>query len=1256
MKKLWPLILTMVMVIASCDKYSEGEYEPIYVHDISVNGNSVTIRANVNETYLNLYGFEVGAVCGTSSDVFRGQYDAIHADVSHYNERGGYLFELYDLPSGACYIRPYVYNEQNGTGKYNEAIRVEISGIADPVDEAGFRDLSYHESANCYIVSQEGRYKFKAVKGNSDERLDVYSADVLWESFGTDIAPSAGDLIPYVEYADFNQDGYFEIHFVATDLKGNAVIAARNMSGEIVWSWHVWMTDQPHEQVYYNDAGTMMDRNLGATSATPGDVGALGLLYQWGRKDPFLGSSSISLSVEAVATQMWPSPEWSDPYFGRIEYTIANPMTCIITDSDWLYMEDGMIDHSRWFVNKTIYDPCPKGWRIPDGYEDGIWNKAIDISIRRATYDFINCGMNLSGIYGEDSMIWYPTAGLRSREYGDLSYIGQDGRYWSCGMTEPVVNGVHYDFAMLITRDGRVEPALSHGPWLHGDAYSVRCQKDQGETSGSEESVSWILHGSNGDITMTKDGDRYVANDVLFPDPTVASNGRPDNKFQIHNSLGTSYGAEKSMTVITPGEVLQLTEGYNSIYIEQGVYDIWFHPGNLTVEVVRLDDKYTVFDESANCYIVSESGAYKFRSVQGNSGASVGDVAYAEVLWESFGTDVTPNVGDLIKSVSYKDGEIAFQTADSFKEGNAVIAAKDVSGTILWSWHIWLTDQPQECVYANNAGTMMDRNLGATSATPGDVGALGLLYQWGRKDPFLGSSSISDNVDAQSTISWPSAIASDASSGTIAYTIENPTTFITSSSNNLDWYYTGDTTTDDTRWQSEKTIYDPCPAGWRVPDGGSNGVWALAGFKGYSYDTSTQGMLLDSGVSSPATWYPEAGRRTINGVITVVGTSGYFWSGSPQGNLAHHLILSNGKVTPNSDNHRVFGESVRCLKEGTGGGTPEPEVPAINLSESGTANAYIVSKKGAYKFSSVKGNSVTSVGTVASAEVLWESFGTDVAPNVGDLIKSVSYMDGEITFQTADTFKEGNAVIAAKDVSGTILWSWHIWLTDQPQECVYANNAGTMMDRNLGATSATPGDVGALGLLYQWGRKDPFLGSSSISSSVDAQSTISWPSAIASDASNGTISYATEHPTTFITYNGSNRDWYYTGNSNTDDTRWQSEKTIYDPCPAGWRVPDGGSDGVWAKAGFYDLPYDGLNNNGVLFGEDISVPSTWYPAAGYRALFGRGVDYVGTTGYYWSVTITSNYAYNFNYIGGYRTPKDSKFSRGDAQSVRCIKE
>ncbi|MCC8143462.1 MAG: hypothetical protein LIO97_05900 [Tannerellaceae bacterium] len=32
----------------------------------------------------------------------------------------------------------------------------------------------------------------------------------------------------------------------------------------------------------------------------------------------------------------------------------------------------------------------------------------------------------------------------------------------------------------------------------------------------------------------------------------------------------------------------------------------------------------------------------------------------------------------------------------------------------------------------------MDRNLGALSSTPGNGLALGLMYQWGRKDPYPG--------------------------------------------------------------------------------------------------------------------------------------------------------------------------------------------------------------------------------------------------------------------------------------------------------------------------------------------------------------------------------------------------------------------------------------------------------------------------------------------------------------------------------------
>ena len=330
---------------------------------------------------------------------------------------------------------------------------------------------------------------------------------------------------------------------------------------------------------------------------------------------------------------------------------------------------------------------------------------------------------------------------------------------------------------------------------------------------------------------------------------------------------------------------------------------------------------------------------------------------------------------------------------------------------------------------------------------------------------------------------------------------------------------------------------------------------------------------------------------------------------------------------------------------------------ASDLSSSASANCYIISESGLYKFKTVKGNSETSVGNVVSASILWETFGTSTFPAFLDLIDGVCYKDGYIAFHTADTFKEGNAVIAAKDASGNILWSWHIWFTDQPQSHVYNNNAGTMMDRNLGATSATPGDVGALGLLYQWGRKDPFLGSSDISYGITAKSTITWPSAVSSDSSNGTIDYATANPTTFITYNWENNDWYYTGDSSTDNTRWttsSSDKSIYDPCPAGWRVPDGGSNGIWSKAGFDYARYDSAIE-GISF--SISSPSTtWYPASGYRDDSDGGLYDDGSYGRYWSASPYFSRAYDlyFNY-SGYVNPSSS-YIRASGYSVRCIQE
>ena len=417
-------------------------------------------------------------------------------------------------------------------------------------------------------------------------------------------------------------------------------------------------------------------------------------------------------------------------------------------------------------------------------------------------------------------------------------------------------------------------------------------------------------------------------------------------------------------------------------------------------------------------------------------------------------------------------------------------------------------------------------------------------------------------------------------------------------------------------------------------------------------------------------WYPAAGGLYFEaGNLEKVGYSGGWWSCSTAvGDAAYTLGIANnnGTVTTTGAGIRSGGLSVRCQKEGTGGGEVTPAIDfnaATNLSSDGTANCYVVPAAGTYKFSSVKGNSSTSVGSVSSVEVLWESFGTDVTPSVGDIIADVAFSDDYVGFKTPATLKNGNAVIAAKNSSGTILWSWHIWVCKDFDPVatgqVYYNNAGTMMDRNLGATSATPGDVGALGLLYQWGRKDPFLGSSSISSNTKAKFKLSsWSSPEISNSSIGTVAYAVAHPTTFINgVSNTDYDWVF---SSRDNTLWKSVKTIYDPCPPGWKVPAGGSSGVWSKAAntSSDFSYTwDSTNKGINFSNKFGSAGTiWYPAAGYQFHDDGGHYNVGYGGLWWSCPPSDSRAYDLSLNNDGNVYPSGSGYRAGGRSVRCLQE
>lgn len=610
---------------------------------------------------------------------------------------------------------------------------------------------------------------------------------------------------------------------------------------------------------------------------------------------------------------------------------------------------------------------------------------------------------------------------------------------------------------------------------------------------------------------------------------------------------------------------------------------------------------------TANCYIVSEAGSYKFKAVQGNLDATVGNVKTVEVLWETFGTDEMPNVGDLIASVSYKDGYIRFTTPEVYREGNASIAAKNSAGTILWSWHIWFTDQPELHVYDNKAGIMMDRNLGATSAEPGQVASMGLLYQMNRKDPFIGSSSLHEAVEAASTGNW----LYEPTSGNMVNNTEcNPTTFYTH-------YYPSD-------WGLTKSTADPCPVGWKVPSSVKGSFWMSADLMATPLDFDKSGMYFNITYPESA-FYPMAGMRVHkDGKLANVGSAGLYASYSKEYSNAS-LFFDNTQYVRDNNGYWINGEyakepghaiSVRCYKDYDESLLPESVLPdisiseAVNLSSEGTANCYVVSQAGTYSFPTVKGNSSESIGSAVMASVVWESFGTEQKPSKGDLITAAVCENGKVYFKTADVFKEGNALIAVKDADGKILWSWHIWMTDEPQEQQYYNDAGIMMDRNLGAVNAIYGEDGVMGLRYQWGRKDPFMGEVCTPDGwTTLSSTYLWPRD--GQYVDSPMEYSISHPTVALAHRDWG-DWLITPSiSQVDNTRWQAEKTIYDPCPAGWRVPDGGETSVWAKA-FGDI-YSHIIGEGGNYSGFLGDDHIYYPNGGYY--YGIHTD----TGY-WTIT------------------------------------
>ncbi len=224
-----------------------------------------------------------------------------------------------------------------------------------------FFDLSSEGTSNSYIVPIAGFYSFNAaVIGNgkegiinntfhtNDPSIEPKSVRILWQQWeGT--TTNGQQLINAINL----ENG--EVLISVNDRRGNALIAAYNdeeCAGDIIWSWHIWRTEIPEIITYVERDGTVfdvMDRNLGAIA-----IKDYGFQYQWGRKDPLSsggwdfrpGNKTVNSIIESIRDPLTP---------------FSNNTTGEELNWDWL--PKGSID--RWSNKKTIYDPCPPGYKVP---------------------------------------------------------------------------------------------------------------------------------------------------------------------------------------------------------------------------------------------------------------------------------------------------------------------------------------------------------------------------------------------------------------------------------------------------------------------------------------------------------------------------------------------------------------------------------------------------------------------------------------------------------------------------------------------------------------------------------------------------------------------------------------------------------------------------------------------------------------------------------------------------------------------------